>query len=266
MPDDIDQLFKNSEKAWFRARTLHEYSVVRSHVLPYVNLETARVLDFGCAALPFAAASFALRHTSAVVYGTDVVAIDKAGLQSVLREEVSLELPTNLHLETSAPSTLPDQLRNLDLIYSWSVFEHIRADQLVDCFALLGERLSASGVFFLQIDPLYYSSGGSHLSAYFPNEPWHHLTHDLNELQELVLGSTLPAASNSRHWQQFIELNRLTADDFFDAASDAGLQLVWRDQYKRGRTPSEFLLRAHTEDALLTTEIRAIYRARQPPP
>jgi hypothetical protein len=59
--------------------------------------------------------------------------------------------------------SLPTHIRNIDLAYAWSVFEHINFTDLTTHMKLVYERLNANGVFFLQIKPLYYSPQGSHL-------------------------------------------------------------------------------------------------------
>ncbi len=255
----IDDIFKSSKTPWFRARTFHEYSTIRSLVRPHVDLDRASVLDFGCGDLPIAAASMALRHPGATVHGTDIAGTDPARLQAVLNQESGLDTPANLHVETVTPNSLPEHLRNLDLIYSWSVFEHIPAADITGNFRIVRERLAPDGLFFFQIGGLYFHNDGSHLSHLFPDEPWHHLVYSLAELQEKVLAS--PTASKHSNWQQFMELNRLTADDFMDAASDAGLSAVWHERRQQGEPPAQ-LLRSYSEEALKTIEIRALFRGK----
>lgn len=229
---------KASKTPWFRARTWHEYSSIRPLVAPYVDLDTATVLDFGCGDLPIAAVSMALRHPGATVHGTDIAHIDLVRLQTVLHRESGMDIPSNVHLETVSPNSLPEHLRNLDLVYSWSVFEHIPAADSTRNFAAIRERLSPSGIFLFQNGGLYFHTDGSHLKHLFPDEPWHHLTHSLAELQEKVFASPRSEAANRGNWQQFIELNRLTADDFMDAASDAGLSVIWQDRRQEGEPPT----------------------------
>lgn len=258
---EIDAIFKSSTPPWFHARTWHEYSTIRPLVAPYVDLDTATVLDFGCGDLPIAAVSVALRHPGATVHGTDIAHIDPVRLQTVLHQHSGLDVPGNVHLQVVLPNSLPEHLRDLDLIYSWSVFEHIPASDVTRNFSVIRERLAPEGLFLFQNGGLYFHTDGSHLKHLFPDEPWHHLVYSLAELQQKVFASPRPEASNRGNWQQFIELNRLTADDFMDAASDAGLKVIWQDRRQQGDPPAH-LLRSYTEDALKTAEIRALFRAK----
>ena len=61
-----------------------------------------------------------------------------------------------------------------DAIYSWSVFEHIPREQIPGIMEDLYALLPAAGLFFLQIEPLYFSPFGSHLRR-FIDTPWAHL-------------------------------------------------------------------------------------------
>jgi cyclopropane fatty-acyl-phospholipid synthase-like methyltransferase len=224
---DVESRFRESKTGWFRSRTYHEHGVIRATVQPHVPLDDADILDFGCGAMPLAAASFALRYPKSRVQGTDIVAVDVAHLRDILDREAGLPLPPNLRLHALPTGALPSSLGQFDLIYAWSVFEHISEREIVNCFATVRDRLRPNGVFFFQIAPLYHSSKGSHLSRY-ASEPWHHLRHSIHDLRRMVFASNASQASKDREWQQFVELNRLTVDDFFDAAERAGLVRLWQ--------------------------------------
>lgn len=256
---DVDEALAASAP-WFKARACHEYAVVRVAVQEYVTFDQATILDFGCGELPVAAASFALRHPGAHVIGTDVASVDAERFRQSLEREAGLPIPLNLHIHTVDPSTLPDGVENLDLVYSWSVFEHIAASELVTCFRLIKDRLARDGVFFFQISPLYHSPFGSHLKRYFPSEPWHHLRLSTEEVRARVHGDAYPEVSNVRAWQQFIELNRRSADDFMDAASDAGLELAWQRRGRTSELAADWLTRTYTADTLHTEELRALFK------
>ncbi len=253
------EVFKASKTPWFRARTYHEYGSMWPMLRTLVNFDQSRILDFGCGALPIASASIALRHPEAEVYGSDVVDADLASLNKVLKHEATAEVPPNLHLIRVPPSCLPETLGSFDLIYSWSVFEHIFVHHLYDCFRVIRDRLKDEGVFFFQIGGIYFSDKGSHLDEFFPNEPWHHLVRSLDELHQGVFASDRALESRERHWRQFIELNRLSIDDFLDIAQSAGLKLVREERLRTDRDPPPRLLRIYTSDALKCFEIRAIF-------
>lgn len=260
MGKDVDEALKDAPAPWFRARTCHEYAVVRSAVQDRIDWDHGRILDFGCGELPIAAASFALRHPGATVLGTDILPIDPERLRATLDRESGLSVPANLCVQTVAPSSLPDEADNLDLVYSWSVFEHIPAAELVGCFRLVRERLAKNGFFFFQISPLYHSPFGSHLTRYFPDDPWHHLRLSIEEVRARVSTGAYPGDVSTREMRQFIELNRRAADDFLEAATEAGLTAISKTLGKCAATAPLWLTRTYHRDVLETEEIRVLFK------
>lgn len=254
---NIESRFRDSNVGWFRARTYHEHGVIKPAVRSLVSLHKADILDFGCGALPVAAASFALRYPEARVTGTDIEPIQHAATEAALQNFASMSVPQNLRLLQVAPSTLPE-IGKFDLIYSWSVFEHIAASDIEKCFSLIRERMKDNGVFYFQIGGLYFSHNGHHLSNY-SKLPWIHLRHSISELHDLVFSSQHEASKKEREWKQFIELNRLTTNAFIETAEKAGLKLVWQERLKAGGMPPNGLLDVYTEEVLITSEIRAIF-------
>jgi hypothetical protein len=245
---DWSERFRASKTPWFRGRTYHEYSVMRSSLKSLINFDNARILDFGCGERPVAAASIAIRHPQAEVIGYDIVSPDFTGLDKVLMEEVGQERPANLHI--GEPSG------RFDLVYSWSVFEHIAVPELRSCFTRIRDWLADDGVFFFQIAPLYHSPDGSHLNALSQSEPWYHLSHSIEETRIAVF----KGRSAARLWQQFLELNRLTAHDFKDIAVSCGLRVMSELLLAVEIAPPVPLLRTYTREALTTSEVRIVFR------
>jgi SAM-dependent methyltransferase len=242
----------------FRARALHEYRTVRKVTEPHVSLDSARILDFGCGE-GIAAASFALRFPEAAVFGVDVLPPNKKRLQQKFRQQIALDLPSNLTLTSSKPGTLPDEIADIDLIFAWSVFEHVSFSQLIDTMRLLRGRLRSGGVFFLQISPLYFSPKGAHLYR-FDSTPWLHLLHEADALKAMVMNAEMPEATKLHEWRQFETLNRATADDIIAAALAAGFSLAFEERLRVPDEPPPRLIRAYNRDALVTDEIRLLLR------
>jgi hypothetical protein len=154
------------------------------------------------------------------------------------------------------PGQLPDT-KGYDLIFAWSVFEHVREDIMMDLFKGLKSRLSKNGLLFVQVNPLYFSPRGSHLYNYFKS-PWHHLILSLESLREGVLSDH--ATDNARReWTQFLELNRLTAKDIIGRASAAGLKLVKEQYFTTDVVPPPRLTRVYDKDVLMMTEFMALF-------
>ena len=259
----VHEALKAAPAVWFRSRAYHEYGTVAQWVRGQVNMDTAKILDFGCGSLPVAAASFALRHPDAEVIGCDILPARREALVAALSEHAQLGMPENLRLEQMAPNTIPESCVDLDLVYSWSVFEHVPAGDVTRNFELVRDSLGPDGIFFFQNGGLYFNTEGSHLKHLLPGERWHHLTNSISELHAKVMAADAPQRAKEGNWIQFTELNRLTADDFMDAASDAGLELMLEARLRdTGGPPPASLLRVYSEDVLMTTEVRALFRAR----
>jgi hypothetical protein len=117
--------------------------------------------------------------------------------------------------------------------------------------------LQPEGLFFLQIDPLYFSPRGSHLYRFF-KAPWHHLLLSIDELRE---SACAPANGEVglREWQQFIELNRLTGRQIIEQAKAGGLQLLRAQFFSTELEPPPCLLDVYQSDALTTVGLYALF-------
>ncbi len=249
-------VFEKVEDKAFRARAVHEYKMVARYLGS--AFDNCRILDFGCGE-GIAAASFALRHPSSTVFGTDIQTVDPARLRGKLERFLGASWPDNLDLRLVPPSALPADIADLNVIYSWSVFEHVRADLIVPILRMLHERLRSGGKLFLQIDPLYFCARGAHLYGAIP-EPWCHLIHQTDVLHDKLYASTLPTLSKDRLWAQYRTLNRATAGDIMDACISVGFSVDKHETLKSDVEPPSKLLRAYSSDALTTTELRLVLR------
>jgi len=251
----LDAAFAAAPDAGFRGRVLSEYRTIRHWVKDRIDWDSAKILDFGCGA-GIAAASIALRHPQAQVAGFDILPIDVGGLAQSLDRQAGQTLPSNLNFI----STFSEQDAGepgYDLIYSWSVFEHIRQSQIVPVCRFIRSSLKENGVFFMQIDPLYFSPRGSHLYRFF-KEPWHHLSLSIDELRE---GTCAPAQAEigAREWQQFVELNRLTGGQIIEHAKAGGLQLLRAQFFSTELEPPPALLDIYQRDTLTTVGLYALF-------
>lgn len=247
-------LFEAATDKAFKTRATFEYERVKKWTSDRIDLEKARILDFGCGhGVP--AASFALRHPQSKVIGVDIEPIPEQQLSNLLNKQIGVGLPSNVSYRTLSLTALSGE--KFDLIYAWSVFEHIKEDKMIETFSMLKEHLAENGVIFICCNPLYFSPHGSHLYKYFKS-PWHHLLLTLDELREGVISSDL-LSSETREWQQFLHLNRLTAQDIVGRASAAGLKRIRQHFSKTDIAPPPRLARLYDNDVLLTTEFTAIF-------
>jgi trans-aconitate methyltransferase len=247
----LEQLLDAAKDQAFRARATSEYRRIKSWVQEKIDIDKARVLDFGCGQ-GIAACSFALRHPNSTVVGTDIEPVDEQHLARLVRTQIRLEVPKNLRFFSAPPD---DQ--KFDLVYAWSVFQHIREEAITATFASLKNLLAEGGVIFVQASPLYFSPQGSLLNKYFKS-PWHHLILSLDQLRDGVLSSEF-RPTQSREWKQFMELNRTTTQDVIGRASAAGLKRLREQIFQTDLIPPPRLTRLYCKDALLTTEFMALF-------
>jgi cyclopropane fatty-acyl-phospholipid synthase-like methyltransferase len=115
------------------------------------------VLDFGCGE-GVQIAGIAKRCRPLRAIGVDINAEYKR-LAQICAEHG--EAPAEIEFHTIKPGDrLSSRLTGIDLIYSWSVFEHIDQRILRDVVGDLRDTLSKDGRLFVQIAPLYFSPEG----------------------------------------------------------------------------------------------------------
>jgi SAM-dependent methyltransferase len=217
------------------------------------------ILDFGCGH-GTAALSLALHNPTARVVGIDIMP-DVDECRQKAREQIGLEaLPANLSLSRVEPGSLGDPQARYDLIYSWSVFEHVDQTLLPRVVDQLRRALKPSGLMLVQIAPLYYSSEGAHLMAWVP-ERWGHLTNQLNRYSDKLLRALHgDRAAYDRLFSTFATLNRITAPQLVALIKAGGFEIL-RDYRTRDEheLPAE-LLGVYHEDALRTNQIVLLAR------
>ena len=236
-----------------------------------LELNTANVrtiIDFGCGH-GVKALAIALKYPDKQVIGVDITrAFEKAAEFS--NDQLQAALPKNLSFVQIDPGQSLKTVTSPDAIYSWSVLEHVERTLLPDIIADMHNSLSPDGQVFTQIAPLYYSPFGSHLRE-FIETPWAHLTLDHSTLKQRVERKhdqlLKQQDKRQRAWmfEQFNELNKITAEELSSYFADAGFEFKRREITKTQLEPPAMLHFAFTKDALLTNELRFITaKSRQP--
>lgn len=164
-------------------------------------------------------------HTAgpAKLVGYDVNETDTEALRTAAAEAgVSEPFPNaeRLAFVESDARHIPAASESFDVVFSWSTFEHVSHPTTM--LAEVRRILRPSGVFFLQIWPLYYSMHGGHL-WYSIREPFPHLRMTDDEIRAAVEGK--PATDPRRDaWDEFQSLNQLTLDELHRGMLVAGLR------------------------------------------
>ncbi len=238
----------------FRARCVSEYSRMRGWIGDQIAWENCRILDFGCGE-GHAATSIALRHPTSQVVGVDIMVVSPEDLARKLEAQTRLSMPSNLQFAEVVDGTIPD-LGEFDAILAWSVLEHVRQDWLLDTVKGLASRLRRGGFLFVYCDPLYFSPRGSLLHRYNVDF-WQHLLFSIDALRSSVLSYGNPTAV--REWQQFMELNRMTAGDLLLAGQEAGLAVTRHQRFATDLPLPTQLLQTYNADVLSTSAIQVLF-------
>jgi SAM-dependent methyltransferase len=211
------------------------------------------ILDFGCGEATMAI-SLALHYPDSRVTGVDVMP-DLDRCLPLARSQIGLQsLPSNLALHRIRPGELPDPSARFDLIYSWSVMEHVDQPMLPKVLRQLHDVLNPGRRMLVQIQPLYYSSDGGHLMFKIP-EPWGHLIRQ----DSSYIGKLRAACGSDNEFRGLLAmyrtLNRVTAPGLMRLAREAGFSLLREYTTREEREPPRDLLEAYQEAALRTDQV-----------
>lgn len=254
---------------WFRAHFFYAADLVADWLGGALDLRRARLLNFGCGD-GITDLALALRHGATAIHGVDIRR-EYAKLPRIAREQLGLaRVPSALSFETIVPAApLAGRQRRFDGLISWSTFEHVARAQLLPILRDLHACLRPGGVFFLQIEPLFHSPFGSHLRRYV-ELPWHHLLLPQDALWRMVEAHQGPIAAAEVDFgfadfgvegykrfvfDEYLALNRLTADELVDLSAQAGFRLLRQERRQVDLAIPEPLLAQYPEALLRNNEI-----------
>lgn len=243
----MDEAIAKIKDPGFKARFVHEFETI-SRWSDKLKSRAPSVLDFGCGQ-GIAALGVALRKPDATVHGIDVGPFFEA-LEGKAKENLGLSLPSNLQFHVTDGASLPFTDGSIDLIYSWSVFEHIRMDLVPHVIKELRRVLKKDGHLFVQIDPLYFSPRGAHLYGII-DEPWIHLL----EQHDMLVARIMAKGEHASAIRQYETLNRITEPELAEKLAAGGFTLVRRQSTDCGISPPDRLLRIYQANVLTTNTV-----------
>jgi len=208
----------------YRTKFIDVPKTIADWLVAHGGIAGRDVLDFGCGEAT-AALGIALQHGARRVVGIEVHEQIENALPFARTELGLTRLPDNLELVRLDTDSQLNSLGTFDIVYSWSVFEHVRQDMIVDCFKKIRQVLRPAGVMFLQTTPLFYSAEGSQMKPWVPL-PWAHLIMQQDLFFEALRKRT-SSPDQARHLRWVYEtLNRSTAPQMLKAAQQAGFEVI----------------------------------------
>ena len=242
----------------FRSKFDSVPNVLADWTAPIGGLRNKRVLDFGCGE-GTSALSVALKYKPELVVGTDINREHKQLPALARAAEGITQLPDNLFFEEISRGEISTET-DFDLIYSWSVFEHVDQNLFSDVVANLRTKLRKDGHMFVQIAPLYYSPEGSHLWD-IGFRQWEHLSQQIDHIYKALYNKLEKVHADSL-WSTFITLNKITAPKLLSDISEHGFEVVREFKTTVSLQPFEHLLFAYSKDALITEQVVALFGKR----
>lgn len=193
----------------YRSKFINVPDVIVEWLKDHGGVGGRDILDFGCGEATMAL-GLALRHEPRRIVGVETHnAMDNAA--PFAKAQLGLDhLPDNLELVRLNTDLPLDGIGTFDVIYSWSVFEHVSQELIVPCLVKLKDVLRPEGVMFLQTTPLYYSAEGSHMKPWVP-APWAHLSMQQSRFYAALREKTDDLVQADQLQHLYEELNRVTA-------------------------------------------------------
>lgn len=262
---------------WFRSHYESAAGIVLDLVPHDCFAKGRTAVDFGCGdgATTLGVAS----RIEAEVIGLDLYLTFRHLPDLAQRNLGTRDLPSNLAFrQNRLGEALPLAGASVDLVYSWSVFEHV-AD-VPGVLAELARITKPGGVLFIQVEPLFHGPYGSHLQR-LVDEPWAHLLHGEEEFLRRAAAArdevpehekdTLYRDHSFEELKRYLlgeyrSLNRITAEELIRSVSAAGFEIeTTRLIEAEGVEPDASLLQKYPRELLLTNQIVITARRRRLP-
>lgn len=262
---------ENISDQWFKDHFEGAAPIIHEWLNAGMEMPGAGLLDFGCGD-GITDLAIALKYRPKNVIGVDITSTF-TNLDEIAARQIGLNrFPKNLSFQKIAPGQSLAHTLKVDAIFTWSAFEHIERPFLDMVVADLFDLLPQGGLFFLQIEPLYYSPFGSHLGR-FIKQPWAHLLLDEETLKKTVLEYSDDIPANEKEYNfyvrtfeeykafiygEFLKLNKLTAGEVVDLFCSHGFKEIRKESYQVSLPVPDILMEKYPEEDLLTNEIRLL--------
>lgn len=244
----------------YRAKFINLVDIISGWVEGYIKIEGKKLLDFGCGD-GVTTLGMALQKNPKKIIGIEIMN-DYLNCLPLAKKEIGIdELPDNIELIKVRPGEFPEKCKDFDLIYSWSVLEHVDQTSFRNILSGLKQCLRPGGLLFIQIAPLYYSAEGSHLSKWV-NEPWAHLIYQDSIFKNILKNNVADVDDYDALISAYSTLNKLTGDELVNNLLDAGFEVL-----REYRTDDEVVIPSNlrstfNEKVLKNNQIVLLLRAK----
>lgn len=189
-----------------------------------IEIKGMDVLDVGCGD-GIISLGIAERLEANQVLGVDLAPVDLDFLSNIstINGLTAIPSPEKLTFKASEPDLLPAEDDSVDLVTSWSVFEHVFTPKelLVDIHRVL----RPGGFMFLQLWPFWYSEHGSHLWPWF-DQPFQHLLQTPDQIQEHLTQRIDDPVLAKAMFDLYQSCSQTTIDELQQAILDAGFHIA----------------------------------------
>lgn len=243
----------SSEKRVFNDR---DFVLERFYSIPQQTIDFCgdvfhgkTVLDLGCGdgVTDFGLLKLGIKK----IYGLDIDNKNDGHFDRAIKfaESFGVQLPGNVkdaiefinYDGTVFP--LPD--KSVDIIFSWSAFEHINKIPVV--LAEMKRVLKNEGFCFIQVFPWFHTRYGGHLDFYI-TEPYFHLKYS-NDLVKQMLEDYIEKCRGDKkevnefslmkfQYPGYVDLNRYSADMFYEDLKESGFKVVKAEVVSYVENPS----------------------------
>lgn len=203
-----------------------------------ISLKGLTLLDVGCGD---GILSLGLLEKTGAdrVIGVDLVDVDRDELKSIAARNGISEIPTEerLQFNRSTPSSIPLETSSVDVVISWSVFEHV--DDLASLWSEIRRVLKPGGLIFTQIWPMFWSEHGSHLWPWLNDSFIQYKKSQTDIIDSVESAIEDPGLSESVK-DLFMSCNRITVDELQQTMLQAGLTIAKVELMTEGFHLDEF--------------------------
>lgn len=156
-----------------------------------------------------------------------------------------------------------NEANSVDLCYSWCVFEHVSRSPMQKTLKKIYEMVKKpSGLFYLYVNQLYFSSRGAHF-YHIDKTPWVHLLYQHDELKEHIYKAAVQKGIRKYDvdivWHQYETLNKVIAEDIRFMCEAVCFEVLF-EKYQDEGEPSDELKRIYNEKILKNKDILLMMR------